>query len=53
MVEERHEFENWRVTDLQNQPIAQRNLNSVTYNPINLKYHDSHEGSMLKYEVSV
>mmetsp|Transcript_42478 Transcript_42478/g.51534 ORF Transcript_42478/g.51534 Transcript_42478/m.51534 type:complete len:288 (-) Transcript_42478:342-1205(-) len=49
-IEEKFQYEQYRVADLPNQPMAQRNQSSMSYNPILLKYHDNHAGETLKYE---
>eukprot|EP00976_Prorocentrum_cordatum_P073238 1181005-Prorocentrum_minimum.AAC.2 len=39
--------------DLKSTELATRNKNSVPYNPITLKFNDSHEAATLHYEVSL
>mmetsp|Transcript_7732 Transcript_7732/g.15779 ORF Transcript_7732/g.15779 Transcript_7732/m.15779 type:complete len:276 (-) Transcript_7732:124-951(-) len=50
MIEEQYDFEVAKMHDLKATSLATRNRNSVPYNPITLKFNDSHEAATLHYE---
>jgi hypothetical protein len=49
-VEEKYEYDRARELDLKNEPLAQRNKNSVCYNPITMRKDSSHNAQLLQYD---
>lgn len=49
-IEAEYEYGERRIMDLKYTPKAKRNESSVAYDPITLKYNETHSGQLLKYQ---